>query len=112
MATVAEVDQTLHDLVRKLENASVEPRSLPERRTLTVHVRDLDLDYIAVFGEGRISGLEQGEPSGDEDVKISVSSDDLIALAKGTLNVGGAMLTGKLRIDAGMRDLLTIRHLF
>jgi len=112
VATEDEVDRTLRDLVRRLEGADVGRRSLPERRSLAVFIKDLDVSYTAVFGEGVISSLAKAEPSGNEDVRIFVSSDDLISLAAGTMGVGGALLTGRLRVDAGMSDLLLLRHLF
>lgn len=112
VATEDVVDRTLRDLVRRLETADVGRRSLPERRSLAVFIKDLDVSYTAVFGDGVISDLAKGEPAGNEDVRIFVSSDDLISLASGKMGVGGALLTGRLRVDAGMSDLLMLRHLF
>lgn len=112
VATEEEVDQTLHALARRLADAQVEHRSLPERRSLAVFIKDLDVTYTAVFGEGMISDLVRRPPAGNEDVRIHVSSNDLIALANGRMGVGGALLTGKLRVDAGMSDLLLLRRLF
>lgn len=85
---------------------------MPERRTLLVQVKDLDESFTAVFAAGSIKDLKRAASSGDEDVTISVGSDDLIALATGRMGVAGAMLTGRLRVDAGVRDLLLIRQLF
>ncbi len=112
VATAAEVDRTLKDLVRRLDEAAVDANSLPESRTLAVLIKDLGVSYTAQFGAGRISALAKAEPLGDEDVRIVVGSDDLIALATGRMGVGGALLMGKLRVDAGARDLLLLRHLF
>ncbi|MHB8511415.1 MAG: SCP2 sterol-binding domain-containing protein [Actinomycetota bacterium] len=113
MASEADVDRTLKELIRKLDDASVKERALPEKRKLRMQIRDLDLVYIANFGSGRITGLKRSqEEPGDEDVRISVGSDDLVALASGRMGVASAMLTGRLRIDAGVRDLLLIRQLF
>lgn len=112
MASEAEVEATLNDLISRLDEAGVERRSLPDRRTLAVLIKDLDLTYTAVFGGGKISALEQRTPSGDEDVRISVASDDLVALASGRMGVGGALLTGRLRVDAGVSDLFLLRQLF
>ncbi|MGH2830960.1 MAG: SCP2 sterol-binding domain-containing protein [Actinomycetota bacterium] len=112
MATPAEVDRTLQDLVRRLDEAAIEEAGLPRQRRLLVRIKDLGLTYTATFGGGRISGLEQKESGGDEDVTITVGSDDLVALASGRMGVGGALLSGKLRVDAGFSDLLLIRQLF
>lgn len=112
VATEDQVDTTLRDLVRRLSEADVGRRSLPERRSLAVFIKDLDVSYTGVFGDGIISDLERREPDGSEDVRIHVSSDDLISLATGKMGVGGALLTGRLRVDAGMSDLLLLRRLF
>jgi len=112
VASEEEVDRTLHDLVRRLEQADVGSRSLPERRSLAVFIKDLDVSYTAMFGEGVISDLVKEEPTGNEDVRIFVSGDDLVALASGRMGVSGALLTGRLRVNAGMSDLLLLRHLF
>lgn len=112
VASLPEVERTLRDLVRRLEDSSVDASSLPEERFLVVAIRDLDHTFTARLTQGKIYDLQSAEPSGDEDVKISVSSDDLIALTSGRMGVTTAMLTGKLRVDAGVRDLLAIRQLF
>ena len=112
VATEEEVDRTLHDLARRLAQAQVEHRSLPERRSLAVFIKDLDVTYTAVFGDGVIADLVKQEPTGTEDVRIFVSGDDLVSLANGRMGVGGALLTGRLRVDAGMSDLLLLRRLF
>lgn len=87
-------------------------QGLPQKRTLAVKIRDLDASYTATFGGGRITGLSRGSPTGKEDVTITVASDDLVALASGRMGVGGALLSGKLRVDAGFSDLLLIRQMF
>jgi predicted lipid carrier protein YhbT len=113
VATPAEVDRTLKDLVRRLAGASPQTRSTPSgERKLVVIIPDLELVYTGAYSAGAISSLRKARPNGEEDVKITVSSDDLIALADGRLGVGSALLWGKLRVEAGARDLLLLRQLF
>lgn len=112
VATAAEVDRTLRELVRRLDEASIDESGLPRQRSVAVSIPDLELHYTAVFGGGRISGLKKRDPVGNEDVMIKVGSDDLVALASGRMGVAGALLTGKLRVDAGFSDLLLIRQMF
>jgi putative sterol carrier protein len=114
VASAADVDKTLKDLVRRLNGAKIEDGAqIPEgSRSLVIAIRDLDLTYTCVFAEGRIDRLKKAEAAGDEDARITVTSDDLVALASGKMGVGGALLTGRLRVDAGMRDLLMLRQLF
>lgn len=114
VASADDVDRTLKELVRRLNGAKLEDGAqMPEgSRSLVVSIRDLDITYTCVFAGGRIDKLRKAEPAGDEDARITVSSDDLVALASGKMGVGGALLTGRLRVDAGMRDLLMLRQLF
>jgi hypothetical protein len=41
-----------------------------------------------------------------------MTSDDLIALTDGRLKLAAAWATGRLRINAGVRDLLKLRSFF
>jgi predicted lipid carrier protein YhbT len=113
VATRAQVERTLDELISRLHDADVSDRSLPAERTLLCHISDLSLWYRGTFSEGRISGLvavKKAPPRGD--VVITVSSDDLVALSEGRLSPVFAFLSGKLRVDAGARDLMLIRQLF
>ena len=39
------------------------------------------------------------------------SSDDLVALTEGDLNFGQAWLAGRVKVEAGVRDLLKLRSM-
>jgi predicted lipid carrier protein YhbT len=112
VATLEAVEQAVHDLLERL--AEVDPdvrRRYAVERTVACRVRDLDIVFLAAFDdEGAISDVTTAE-HGDGQVKLSASSDDLIALIQGRLSVPTAWATGKLRIDASMLDLLKLRSL-
>ena len=112
MATLKAVEQAVHGLLERL--AEVDPevrRKYAVERTVACRVRDLDVVFLAAFDEdGAISGVTTAD-RGDGQVKLSASSDDLIALIEGRLSVPTAWATGKLRIDASMLDLLKLRSL-
>jgi predicted lipid carrier protein YhbT len=112
VATRAQVERTLADLISRLHDTDVSDRSLPAERTLLCHISDLDLWYRGTFAEGRISGLVAVKKPPTGDVIITVSGDDLVALSEGRLSPVFAFLSGKLRVDAGARDLMLIRQLF
>jgi putative sterol carrier protein len=40
-----------------------------------------------------------------------LTSDDLVALTDGQLNVASAWATGRLRVDASIKDMLRLRAL-
>lgn len=112
MATLEAVEAAVNGLVERL--ADVDPdlrRKYAIERTVTCRVRDLDVIFLAsVDDDGTISEVSRAQ-RGDGQVKLSASSDDLIALIEGRLAVPTAWATGKLKIDASMLDLLKLRAL-
>ena len=115
MATLEQCEQAVAALVERL--AEIDPdvrRKYAVERTVACRVPDLDVVFLARFDdEGTISDLKIAEaaPKGNAQVKLSASSDDLIALIEGRMGVPTAWATGKLKIDASMLDLLKLRAL-
>jgi predicted lipid carrier protein YhbT len=114
VATREEVDRTLKELVKRLDGADLDGASLPEHtRSLVVSVPDLELTYAAEYSGGRIRKLKVAKPPGDRaDVRITVGSDELVALADGKSSLPMSLLFGRIRVDASARDLLLLRQLF
>ena len=113
VATPAEVDRTLKKLVKRLDTADLDGASLPEQqRSIVVVITDLDLIYRAEYADGRINKLAKTKNAEGGDVRISVSSDELVALADGKSSLPMALLFGRIRVDAHARDLLLLRQLF
>ena len=115
MATLEQCEQAVAALVERL--AEIDPdvrRKYAVERTVACRVPDLDVVFLARFDdEGTISDLKiaAAAPKGNAQVKLSASSDDLIALIEGRMGVPTAWATGKLKIDASMLDLLKLRAL-
>ena len=115
MATLEQCEQAVAALVERL--AEIDPdvrRKYAVERTVACRVPDLDVVFLARFDdEGTISDLKTAAaaPKGNAQVKLSASSDDLIALIEGRMGVPTAWATGKLKIDASMLDLLKLRAL-
>jgi predicted lipid carrier protein YhbT len=112
MATLEQCQQAVAALVDRL--ADVDPdvrRKYAVERTVACRVPDLDVVFLARFDEnGTLSELHTAA-KGSGQVKLSATSDDLIALIEGRLGVPTAWATGKLKIDASMLDLLKLRSL-
>jgi predicted lipid carrier protein YhbT len=112
VATLRAVEKAVKGLLERL--AEVDPdvrRKYAVERTVACRVRDLDIVFLGSFDEdGMLRDLTTAE-RGDGQVKLSASSDDLIALIEGRLSVPTAWATGKLKIDASMLDLLKLRSL-
>lgn len=109
MATVAEVEEILFDLVKRVERIDPSYRAmLPSRRTIQAECPDLDLVYHAFLRHGKLSELHEG-PADRYDIRVRVDSDDLIAMHEGELDPARAYGSGRIRLDASMTDLLRLR---
>jgi predicted lipid carrier protein YhbT len=113
VASSEEVDRTLRKLVKRLDGAELDGASLPSNdRTIVCYITDLDVTYRADYTGGRIRKLRTVKADGTADVRISVGSDELVALADGKTSLPMALLFGRIRVDANARDLLLLRQLF
>ena len=111
MATVEECRVALGQLAQRLSANSAEARGkLDFDRTLTCRVTDLGVAFHGRLADGQIVGLADGDDPSAK-LKLSAASDDLIALVDGRLNIASAWAGGRIKIDAGMMDLLKLRKL-
>lgn len=111
MATVEECEQALADLADRLAANESAQRSVSFDRTLTCTIRDLDVIFAGRLKGGQLVDIRRA-PSGDAQIKLSMSSGDLVALVAGRLKMASAWATGRVKIDASIRDMLRLRSLF
>ena len=45
------------------------------------------------------------------DIRLTMTSDDLVALTDGRLHFGKAWASGRVKLEAGLRDLLRLRKI-
>jgi hypothetical protein len=109
VATQEEVDAALAQLLGRFTAVDDEVRSLlPSRRTIEARCPDIDYVRHAELREGRLLLLDEA-PDRRADIRISVRSDDLLAMVDGELPFGRAYTSNRLRLDASMTDLLRLR---
>jgi putative sterol carrier protein len=111
VATVEECEQALADLADRLATNESTQRSVSFDRTLTCTIRDLDVIFAGRLKGGQLVDIRRA-PSRDAQIKLSMSSADLVALVAGHLKVASAWATGRVKIDASIRDILRLRSLF
>ncbi|GAA4794480.1 SCP2 sterol-binding domain-containing protein [Streptomyces sanyensis] len=82
-------------------------------RSLSCHVTDLDTTFTGRLSGGRIAvdGTHGGPPRGKAQIRLAMSGDDLVALVDGRLEFARAWASGRVRLEAGFRDLLRLRSL-
>lgn len=111
MATVEECEQALADLADRLAANESARSSVSFDRTLTCSIRDLDVIFAGRLKGGQLVDIRQA-PSRDAQIKLSMSSDDLVAMVAGRLKMASAWATGRVKVDASIRDVLRLRSLF
>lgn len=111
MASVEECEAALRDLAAML--AAVDAGKRQQHtvdRTLSCWITDLKECFTArLNGEG-LTELRRGAQH-DGQVRLKVSSDDLVSLTKGELSFPVAWATGRVKVDASIGDLLRLRSL-
>ncbi len=115
MATKKEVEAKLQELIRRLDGADDDVQgtlaeALPDAKILEVHVPDLDERFWTEMAAGRLGELNQGHGP-RKDIRITVDSDDLVELVEGNGNLFSKYLSGHVRIDASVGDLMRLRRL-
>ena len=115
MATKREVHEKLRELIGRLDAAGGDVQgtlaeNLPERKVIDVYVTDLDEHFWTEMAGGKMGELRDGRPA-TTDIGVRLSSDALIDLVDGRTSLFSQYLSGKVRIDASVGDLLRLRKL-
>lgn len=112
MATKAEVERQLGELMARLDGNETNVRSaIPSRKVLCCDVPDLDSAWYSVVENGHVSQPSETPPNGRADITLRVGSDDLVDLVEGRISFLSAFSSGKVKVDASIVDLLRLRSL-
>ncbi|GGP77879.1 hypothetical protein GCM10010214_61740 [Streptomyces abikoensis] len=114
MATIEECRGALDRLAEHLAGASGELRAAaaPDR-SLSCHVTDLDVTFVGHLREGHLKEVRtvEGVPERRAEIALEMTGDDLVALVDGKLNFARAWAGGRVRLKAGLRDVLRLRSI-
>jgi predicted lipid carrier protein YhbT len=115
MATVKQCRSAIEALAASLDDLDHETRRkhLP-RRSLRCTVTDLDVVFSARIDESGVHDIDSTPRDGaepDADVRVSLASDELVALANGDEDFLTAWLRGRVHVSAPVRDILRLRSL-
>ena len=111
MASVEECEVALRELATML--ASVDPEQRRQHavdRTLSCWVSDLKECFTARLGAEGLTEITRGGTHAGQ-IRLKVTSDDLVALTRGDLGFPTAWATGRVKVDASIGDLLRLRSL-
>lgn len=112
MASVADCEhafQTLADRLARADQSTRKKAALD--RTLSCRLRDLDVVFTGRIHDGLLSDVTRSDDATAQ-VRMTMSSDDLVKLVDGTLHMAAAWASGRVKIDASMFDLLRLRSIF
>ena len=114
MASRQECEQAVQALVDRVADLDPELRRKHAMdRTLSWRVPDVDLGLLARLDADGLSDLRSataGETTNAQ-IRLTSSSDDLVALLAGGLAAPVAWATGRLKIEASVLDLIRLRTL-
>ncbi|MFG2313059.1 SCP2 sterol-binding domain-containing protein [Streptomyces sp. NPDC048566] len=114
MATTEECRAALDKLSDTMASAEGDVRTAAALdRSLSCRVTDLDVTFTGRLRDGRIEVLDtlQGPPPDRAQIRLAMTGDDLVALVDGRLNFAKAWGSGRVRLEAGLRDLFRLRSL-
>ena len=111
MATVQECEQALHELADRLAEKDAAERRSGFDRTLSCTIRDLGVVFGGRLKDGLLLDIKQVDAATGK-VKLDLTSDDLLALVGGSLNLASAWAGGRVKVDAGVRDIMKLRSIF
>ena len=110
MATLEECRTALEAIATRLATDPSAAARVTLDRSFGCHIRDLDAHFHGRLRGGTIVDLTDGEDPKAQ-LRLSLSSDDLLALVAGDLNLAAAWASGRVSIRASPLDLLKLRKL-
>ncbi|SOC49316.1 Alkyl sulfatase C-terminal [Blastococcus aggregatus] len=111
---MATMDQCLTALRGILDDLAANPAAAGLDRSLSCRLTDLDQVVMGRLASGAVRDVHvvpHGPDLAKADIRLTMTSDDLVALTAGELSFGPAWATGRVKLEAGLRDLLRLRKL-
>jgi hypothetical protein len=108
------MDECLTALKGVLGDIAANPAAEGLDRSVSCRLTDLDEVVVGRLAGGAIRDLHvvpHGPALAKADIRLTMASDDLVALTDGRLAFGSAWATGRIKLEAGLRDLLRLRKL-
>jgi predicted lipid carrier protein YhbT len=113
MATAEECQKALESLIGRIAGLDAERRSTYlADRTLSCRIPDLGVTFVTRLsndGAGLIT--EAANDAAPAQVRFTAKSDDVVAIAADPGSFARAWLTGRLKVEGNVFDLLRLRKL-
>ena len=111
MATQEECLSAINVVVERFNSHDAgDKRQQIPRRSVGCTVLDLDITYKGRLVDGFVRDVAQSKAH-DADIRLICTSDDLVRMVNHELSFSHAWSTGRVRLDASLRDLMRLRSL-
>ena len=110
MATAEQCRQALSQIAARLAADPEAAARVNLDRSLACEIRDLQVAFHGRLRNGTITDLTDGDDPKAQ-IRLSLSSDDLLALVAGQLGFASAFASGRVSVKASFTDLLKLRKL-
>ena len=112
MASAEECRVALQKLAGRLSELSQGERDQYfGNRTISVTVPDLATRFVTRLGQGDDPVHEAAPGDPPADIRMTANSDEVLALAEQPMNIARAWMSGRVKIEASMKDLFRLRRL-
>jgi hypothetical protein len=111
VATVEECDQAIRVLATRFGSDGGN-KSGGLDRSVSATITDLGLRYRGHMHDGVLDDIQAaGEDDSPAQIRLTMTSDDLLALAGGEVSLGSAWMSGRLKVQASFPDMLRLRSM-
>jgi hypothetical protein len=112
MATAEECRVALEKLTSRIADMDAEDRARHlVDRTLSLRVPDLGVMFLTRLGPGGAEPVRQVDPGTPAQVRFTADSDVVVAISADPGSFMRAWLSGKLKVQGSVFDLLQLRKL-
>jgi putative sterol carrier protein len=112
VATPEACEKALRVLAVRLDERESQPGDEGFDRSLSCNLRDLDITFAGRLHGGKLVDIRRCDDGADAQVRLDMTSDDLVSLVDGDLNMATAWATGRVKVRAGVMDLVRLRAIF
>jgi hypothetical protein len=112
MASAQECQQALQKLAGRLSDLSPEDREAYfGGRSISVTIPDIGVTYVTTLGTGDDPVREAAPDEPPADIRMTANSDEVVSLAETPMNIARAWVSGRVKIEASVKDLFRLRRL-
>jgi alkyl sulfatase BDS1-like metallo-beta-lactamase superfamily hydrolase len=113
MASLEECDAAFRALADRMDSTDSKHNNLD--RTLSCTLPDLDVTFVGHLHDGTLDDIRQIDDdahTAKAQVRLTMSSDDLVDLVAGRTKFATAWANRRVKIDASVFDLVKLRSIF